>query len=215
MRYYNWALLNRDALMPTHAELQRAEGQVHAARERFGERLTIFFVIPDYYEGRPKACMNGWGAIHVTVAPNGNVLPCSQASNFKHITFPNVRQQRPEQIWHDSPVFDLYRGDTGCRALPQLRRGKGLRWLSLSGSVAHGRRCQYRPGVQQVAASSADSSGCRAGAECGPSCRDAHSTTGQPGWKLQLPHDSFAGTIGAGVALTLGCYLLLRYWLVS
>lgn len=35
------------------------------------------------------------------------------------------------------------------------------------------------------------------------------------GWKLQLPHDSFAGTIGAGVALTLGFYLLLRYWLVS
>lgn len=42
VQYYNWALLNRDALMPTHAELQRAEGQVHAARERFGERLTIF-----------------------------------------------------------------------------------------------------------------------------------------------------------------------------
>ncbi|EXF45290.1 hypothetical protein BAY1663_02247 [Pseudomonas sp. BAY1663] len=33
------------------------------------------------------------------------------------------------------------------------------------------------------------------------------------GWTLKLPHDSFAGTIGAGVALTLGCYLLLR-WLV-
>ena len=42
VQYYNWALFNRDALMPTHAELQRAEGQVHAARERFGERLTIF-----------------------------------------------------------------------------------------------------------------------------------------------------------------------------
>lgn len=102
--------------------------------------------------------MNGWGAIHVTVAPNGNVLPCSQASNFKHITFPNVRQQRLEQIWHDSPVFDLYRGDTWmpepCRSCDE---GKGLRRLSLSGSVALGRRCQYRPGVQQVAASSADS----------------------------------------------------------
>jgi len=129
VQYYNWALFNRDALMPTHAELQRAEGQVHAARERFGERLTIFFVIPDYYEGRPKACMNGWGAIHVTVAPNGNVLPCSQASNFKHITFPNVRQQRLEQIWHDSPVFDLYRGDTWmpepCRSCDEKEKDFG------------------------------------------------------------------------------------------
>ncbi|HAJ88353.1 MAG TPA: pyrroloquinoline quinone biosynthesis protein PqqE, partial [Pseudomonas sp.] len=101
----------------------------HAARERFGERLTIFFVIPDYYEGRPKACMNGWGAIHVTVAPNGNVLPCSQASNFKHITFPNVRQQRLEQIWHDSPVFDLYRGDTWmpepCRSCDEKEKDFG------------------------------------------------------------------------------------------
>jgi hypothetical protein len=32
---------------------------------------------------------------------------------------------------------------------------------------------------------------------------------------LKLPHDSFAGTLGAGVFLTLGCYLLLRFWLVA
>jgi len=25
-----------------------------------------------------------------------------------------------------------------------------------------------------------------------------------------LPHDSFGGTVSAGLALTLGCYLLLR-----
>jgi hypothetical protein len=27
---------------------------------------------------------------------------------------------------------------------------------------------------------------------------------------LKLPHDSFGGTVSAGLALTLGCYLLLR-----
>ncbi|EQM79472.1 hypothetical protein L686_11005 [Stutzerimonas stutzeri MF28] len=27
---------------------------------------------------------------------------------------------------------------------------------------------------------------------------------------MKLPHDSFAGTVGAGLVLTLGCYLLLR-----
>ncbi len=28
---------------------------------------------------------------------------------------------------------------------------------------------------------------------------------------LKLPHDSFAGTLSAGIGLTLLCYLLLRY----
>jgi len=27
---------------------------------------------------------------------------------------------------------------------------------------------------------------------------------------LKLPHDSFGGTLGIGLALTLGCYFLLR-----
>lgn len=129
VQYYNWALLNRDQLMPTREELERAEAEVHRARERLGDRLTIFFVIPDYYEGRPKACMNGWGAIHVTIAPNGNVLPCSQAANFKDLTFPNVRQQRLEEIWHDSPVFNLYRGDAWmpepCRSCDEKEKDFG------------------------------------------------------------------------------------------
>jgi pyrroloquinoline quinone biosynthesis protein E len=129
VQYYNWALLNREQLMPTREELQRAEAEVQAARARLGERLTIFFVIPDYYEGRPKACMNGWGAIHLTIAPNGNVLPCSQASNFKDLAFPNVREQRLEDIWRDSPVFNLYRGDTWmpepCRSCDEKEKDFG------------------------------------------------------------------------------------------
>ena len=129
VQYYNWALLNREQLMPTREELQRAEAEVQAARARLGERLTIFFVIPDYYEGRPKACMNGWGAIHLTIAPNGNVLPCSQASNFENLALPNVREQRLEDIWRDSPVFNLYRGDAWmpepCRSCDEKEKDFG------------------------------------------------------------------------------------------
>lgn len=129
VQYYNWALLNREQLMPTREELQRAEAEVQQARARLGERLTIFFVIPDYYEGRPKACMNGWGAIHLTIAPNGNVLPCSQASNFKDLAFPNVREQRLEDIWRDSPIFNLYRGDAWmpepCRSCDEKEKDFG------------------------------------------------------------------------------------------
>lgn len=144
VQYYNWALLNREQLMPTREELQRAEAQVQEARERLGERLTIFFVIPDYYEGRPKACMNGWGAIHLTIAPNGNVLPCSQASSFKDLEFPNVRQQRLGEIWHDSPVFNLYRGDAWmpqpCRSCDEKEKDFGgcrCQALLLTGSGAN------------------------------------------------------------------------------
>ena len=129
VQYYNWALLNREQLMPTRAELQRAEAQVREARQRLGDQLTIFFVIPDYYEGRPKACMNGWGAIHLTIAPNGDALPCSQAANFSHLTFPNVRQQPLEKIWHGSSVFDLYRGDAWmpepCRSCDEKEKDFG------------------------------------------------------------------------------------------
>ncbi|PAU53573.1 pyrroloquinoline quinone biosynthesis protein PqqE [Pseudomonas sp. PIC25] len=142
VQYYNWALLNRDQLMPTREELERAEAAVQEARARLGDRLTLFFVIPDYYEGRPKACMNGWGAIHLTIAPNGDVLPCSQATSFQNLEFPNIRRQRLEAIWHDSPVFQLYRGDAwmpepcrscseketdfgGCRCQALLLTGAG------------------------------------------------------------------------------------------
>jgi pyrroloquinoline quinone biosynthesis protein E len=144
VQYYNWALLNREQLMPTREELQRAEAQVQEARERLGDRLTIFFVIPDYYEGRPKACMNGWGAIHLTIAPNGDVLPCSQASSFKDLNFPNVRQQRLGEIWHDSPVFNLYRGDAWmpepCRSCDEKEKDFGgcrCQALLLTGSGAN------------------------------------------------------------------------------
>lgn len=112
VQYYNWALINREQLMPTQEELLKAEAQVIAARQRLGDKMTLFFVIPDYFEGRPKACMNGWGSIHLTVAPDGTVLPCSQARSMQHLNFPNVRNQDLSWIWHKSNEFNLYRGDS-------------------------------------------------------------------------------------------------------
>lgn len=112
VQYYNWALINREQLMPTQEELLKAEAQVIAARQRLGDTMTLFFVIPDYFEGRPKACMNGWGSIHLTVAPDGTVLPCSQARSMQHLNFPNVRNQDLSWIWHKSNEFNLYRGDS-------------------------------------------------------------------------------------------------------
>ncbi len=112
IQYYNWALLNRSAFLPTREQLERAEAAVIAARERFGKKMTIYFVIPDYFGERPKACMNGWGAIHLTIAPDGMALPCQEARVIKGLEFTNVRDASLAWIWRESPAFNKFRGDT-------------------------------------------------------------------------------------------------------
>lgn len=110
LQYYNWALLNRDELLPTIEQLQHAEAKVNEARARLGKNMTIYFVIPDYFDGRPKACMNGWGAIHLTIAPDGSALPCQEAQTITHLEFPNVKDRPLDWIWNESPAFNAYRG---------------------------------------------------------------------------------------------------------
>ena len=111
IQYYNWALLNREELLPTREQLERAEAAVNKARERLGKRMTIYFVIPDYFETRPKACMNGWGTIHLTVAPDGAALPCQEVRVIEGLEFPTVREHSLQWLWEDSPLFQKFRGD--------------------------------------------------------------------------------------------------------
>ena len=126
LQYYNWALLNRSEFLPTQEQLDRAEAIVKRHRERDGNKMTIYFVIPDYYADRPKACMNGWGAIHLTIAPDGAALPCQEARVIDGLEFPNVREHPLEWIWHESPTFKKFRGDDWmkepCRSCDE--RGK-------------------------------------------------------------------------------------------
>jgi pyrroloquinoline quinone biosynthesis protein E len=75
-QYHGWALLNRDALMPTRAQLEAGEEVVLRERERLGPKLEILWVLPDYYEELPKPCMGGWAHDAILVQPNGDVLPC-------------------------------------------------------------------------------------------------------------------------------------------
>lgn len=110
VQYYNWALMNRDELMPTLDELREAEAVVARWRAQHGDTPTIYFVIPDYYEGRPKACMNGWGAIHLTIAPDGVAMPCQEARVIPGLEFHSVRDKPLGWIWHESPLFRKYRG---------------------------------------------------------------------------------------------------------
>ncbi|MDM0103488.1 pyrroloquinoline quinone biosynthesis protein PqqE [Variovorax sp. J22R24] len=109
-QYYSWAFLNRDYLLPTHAQLQQAERTTDAWRARMGERMRIFFVAPDYHEGTPKRCVNGWGSTFLNVTPDGTALPCHTAKMLPGLSFPNVRDQGLREIWFDSEGFNRYRG---------------------------------------------------------------------------------------------------------
>ena len=122
-QYYGWAYVNRDQLLPTREQLKRAEEVTNKFRERVGNKMKIFFVVPDYYEERPKACMNGWGALFLTVTSDGLALPCHEARQLPGLTFPNVRDHDLGWIWYDSPGFNAYRGDSWmkepCRSCPE------------------------------------------------------------------------------------------------
>jgi pyrroloquinoline quinone biosynthesis protein E len=108
-QYYGWALANRAALLPSREQLERAEVDVRAARERLGERMEIVYVIPDYYSEYPKPCMDGWGRRALTVTPNGDVLPCLAAHELG-LPRASVREHALEWIWESSPAFQAFRG---------------------------------------------------------------------------------------------------------
>ncbi|WP_085317937.1 pyrroloquinoline quinone biosynthesis protein PqqE [Derxia lacustris] len=116
-QYYSWALLNRDELLPSRAQLERAERITNDWRAAHGDRMRIFYVVPDYYENRPKKCMNGWGNVFLTVTPDGTALPCHTARMLPGLDFPNVRSMPVADIWHSSEGFNRYRG-TGWMKQP-------------------------------------------------------------------------------------------------
>jgi pyrroloquinoline quinone biosynthesis protein E len=128
-QFYSWAHVNRDHLLPTREQLQRAEATTNRWREKLGARMKLFFVVPDYYESRPKKCMNGWGNVFLTITPDGTALPCHTARMLPGLAFPNVRDLSVREIWRESEGFNRYRG-TGwmkepCRSCPEREKDLG------------------------------------------------------------------------------------------
>ncbi|MDO8251953.1 MAG: pyrroloquinoline quinone biosynthesis protein PqqE [Rhodoferax sp.] len=128
-QYYSWAELNRDGLLPSREQLERAERVTNTWREKLGDKLRIFFVVPDYYESRPKKCMNGWGNVFLTIAPDGTALPCHTAKMLKGIDFPKVQEMSIQNIWYESLSFNHFRGDSWmkdpCRTCPEKEKDLG------------------------------------------------------------------------------------------
>jgi PqqA peptide cyclase len=132
-QYYGWALRNRDGLLPSRAQLERAEAVVRAARDRLRGRVEVIYVLPDYYGRYPKPCMGGWGRRQLTVVPNGDVLPCPTAHT---LPLPRVsaREHSLTWIWERSPLFQRFRGTDW---MPEPCRSCNRRELDFGGC-----RCQ-------------------------------------------------------------------------
>ena len=122
-QYYSWAVVNRDHLLPSREQLIKAEQVTNDYRERYADRIRIILVVPDYYEERPKKCMNGWGNVFLAITPDGTALPCHTARMLPGAAFPNVSRHSLEDIWYGSEGFNRYRGKDWmkepCRSCPE------------------------------------------------------------------------------------------------
>jgi pyrroloquinoline quinone biosynthesis protein E len=122
-QYYGWGFHNRRQLIPSPGQLERSEAVAQRYKEAHGDRMRILYVIPDYYAERPKPCMNGWGKVFLTIAPDGTALPCQAARMLPGLEFPKVTERSVAWIWNESPAFNRYRGfdwmKEPCRSCPE------------------------------------------------------------------------------------------------
>src|SRR5262245_63993131 len=110
-QYLGWALVNRQALLPTREQLAAAREIARAARARLRGRMEVLFVTPDYYSDFPKACLDGWGRRFLIVSPDGLAMPCHAAHTLPGLELANVRAQPLHDIWHQSSGFNAFRGE--------------------------------------------------------------------------------------------------------
>ncbi len=122
-QYYGWAVSNREALMPTRAQVDRSEGIVDRAVAKYRGQMQIVYVLPDYYSAYPKPCQGGWGNLYIVVAPDGRAMPCHAASQITSLHFDSVRDRSLAWIWEESSAFRAFRGDEWmqepCRSCPR------------------------------------------------------------------------------------------------
>ena len=128
-QYYGWSLINRSQLMPTKEQIDHAEAVTNEFRKKVGNKMKIYFVVPDYFADRPKKCMNGWGEVFMIVTAEGMVLPCHSARVLPGMEFPDVREHGLKWAWYDSPAFNKYRGDDWmkepCRSCAEKEKDLG------------------------------------------------------------------------------------------
>ncbi len=134
VQYYGWAIENREALLPTRAQVERSLEIIRAAEARLRGRMRIEYVVPDYYAKFPKACMGGWGRKLMLIGPSGHALPCHAAAMIPGMEFEKITERPLEWIWEHSPSFTKFRGENW---MPEPCRSCDRRTLDFGGC-----RCQ-------------------------------------------------------------------------
>jgi pyrroloquinoline quinone biosynthesis protein E len=110
-QYIAWALLNRDALLPTKEELGHAAAVAARHKARLEGKMDVLFVKADYFGTTPKACMDGWARRFVHIIPDGRVLPCHAATSIPTLEFDSVKERSLADIWTSSKALLAYRGE--------------------------------------------------------------------------------------------------------
>lgn len=110
VQYYGWAFANRDALLPTRAQLMQSLDFFKQAEERLRGKIKVEYVVPDYYAKFPKPCMGGWGRKAMLITPRGDAMPCHAASVIPGLHFENVKEKSVQEIWESSAAFQKFRG---------------------------------------------------------------------------------------------------------
>ena len=123
VQYLGWALTNRRALLPDRSHLKKARTLAEEAKARLAGTMEIVFVIPDYYTGVPRACMDGWGRRYIVITPDGSSFPCHAAHTIPGVPLASAIEHSLTEIWEQSELFNLFRGERWmsepCLSCPQ------------------------------------------------------------------------------------------------
>jgi pyrroloquinoline quinone biosynthesis protein E len=163
VQYHGWALVNRSALMPTPAQVERATALVEDLRNRHRGRIVIDSVVPDYHARYPKPCAGGWARRSLNVTPAGKVLPCHAAESIPGLEFWSVGDHSLADIWTNSPAFNAFRGTSWmkepCMSCPRREQDFGgcrCQAFALTGDAAAADPvCHLSPAHELVTALSA------------------------------------------------------------
>ncbi len=148
-QFYGWAFRNRHQLLPTRAQVEEARAAVEKARAETDGRMQIVYVLPDYFERRPKPCLHGWASRGITINPRGDVLPCQAAESIPASpSTTSVRVRWPGSGGRAKPST-AFRGTAWmpepCQSCDF--RGDRFRRLPLPGGPAHRRPGRDRSGL--------------------------------------------------------------------
>ncbi len=111
-QYLGWALPNRDALLPTREQLDRAFVVASAARERLMGRMEIDLRHARLLRDVAARLHGGLGA---ALRPHrAGRHWCSRATppqTLPGLVFESVRDRPLAEVWRDAPGLDRFRGD--------------------------------------------------------------------------------------------------------